>query len=660
MPGVASGLSHVRLLDREGPVGAVLPAQRSLPPSRTPGAPAPSPTPAAAGRLPGLDGLRGLAVAAVVAYHLDSSWLPGGFLGVDLFFVLSGFLITRNLVVEYIATGGIRLGRFWLRRARRLLPALGAVLAGILAGSLLVWRDQLPSLGGGMPAVATYTTNWWLTVRHTSYFAAAGRPSMLQHLWSLAIEEQFYLGWPLVVVVVLRGRGSEPARVGRLVAVCMLLAGASTAVMAQLATAGDVPYGADGSRLYYGSDTHAMGLLAGAAVGAALAVHPLRWRWWVGDLVALTALAGLLVSTVEVDAYVPGLYRGDFLLVALLGCAVVGPVSRGVSRLGRVLDIAPLRWLGRRSYAVYLWHWPVAVVTRPGVDEHLTPWLLQPGRVAITLGLAAASHRWVERPAAVAVRPAGVLADGLARTGAYAETPRARRTVAARPLVLTGGGLGIAAVTAAVTLALDPRPATGAVAASRLAPASPSGPPPASVVGVAARPGPGCAAWARRGTVRGAAAAFGDSVLLGAAPALARRFPGISVDAVVGVQARPLLAEVRRRAAGRDPALTGTVIVHTGDNGVIAPDDLRDTLAALRSAGRVLVLTVRVDRPWQDPNDATIRAAVRRDAHATLLDWAHLSQGHPAWFYDGLHLTPTGATAYAELMAAASRGEVPC
>jgi len=188
VPGVASGLSHVRLLDREGPVGAVVPAQRSLPPSRAPGAPAPSPTPGAAGRLPGLDGLRGLAVAAVVAYHLDSSWLPGGFLGVDLFFVLSGFLITRNLVAEHIATGGIRLGRFWLRRARRLLPALGAVLAGILAGSLLVWRDQLPSLGGGMPAVATYTTNWWLTVRHTSYFAAAGRPSMLQHLWSLAIR----------------------------------------------------------------------------------------------------------------------------------------------------------------------------------------------------------------------------------------------------------------------------------------------------------------------------------------------------------------------------------------------------------------------------------------------------------------------------------------
>nr|MDQ2959234.1 acyltransferase [Actinomycetota bacterium] len=333
-----------------------------------------------------------MAVLAVLIFHADAALLPGGFLGVDLFFVISGYLITRILLRELGETGGLDLARFYLRRASRLLPAVLVLLVAVTLTSTLVWRDETATLRPSVLATLGYVGNWWLIGAHQSYFVASGRPPMVQHLWSLAIEEQFYLIWPLVLVLLAaggrgwwrrigRGTGSPypdrwplPRRFGTVAMVSVLLALASTATMAVLAIRSDVPFGADSSRVYFGSDTHSMGLLLGAAFGA-LAENlsfqaPRRWRIrrWFTDLIGLAALAGLAVLAYQVTEFSPTLYRGGFLGVSAVAVALVATVARSGSRLGQLLDCRPLRWLGDRSYAVYLWHWPVIVVTRPGVD----------------------------------------------------------------------------------------------------------------------------------------------------------------------------------------------------------------------------------------------------------------------------------------------------
>ncbi|MEP6851994.1 MAG: acyltransferase, partial [bacterium] len=358
-------------------------------------------------RLPGLDGLRAIAVTAVVLFHLDPSLLPGGFLGVDLFFVISGFLITRLLLVDVAATGAVRRGRFYRRRGRRLLPAVAVLLLVVYLAGTLIWRSELPTLRGSLLSSLGYVTNWWLIFDHQSYFAATGRPPMLQHLWSLAVEEQYYLLWPAVIVALTaaaRRRGTNtPPEFRRLALVALLLALASTGAMAVVAIHTDVPYATDSSRVHFGTDTHGMGLLLGSAVAAWTAAdqrrRPLAPRG--NRLIDLAAAAGLTVllwQFTALDQYTAGLYRGGLLLVNVLAAAVVWAVARPSSRTGRLLDRPLLRGLGQRSYAIYLWHWPVVVVTRPGLDVHGPSWLINTARVVIILVLADASYRFVERP----------------------------------------------------------------------------------------------------------------------------------------------------------------------------------------------------------------------------------------------------------------------
>ncbi len=226
-------------------------------------------------RLPGLDGLRAVAVAAVVIFHLDVSLAPGGFIGVDIFFVISGFLITRMLTYELVQTGRIRFAAFYVRRVRRLFPAAAVLVTVVVLACGLVWRDELATLPASALSSLAYVTNWWLIADHQSYFASVGRPPMLQHLWSLAIEEQFYLVWPpLLLAATWVGRRRSGQRpILPIVALALSLAAASTLVMTLIARAEDVPYGASTSRVYFGTDTHSMGLFLGAAAGA--------WTvWW--------------------------------------------------------------------------------------------------------------------------------------------------------------------------------------------------------------------------------------------------------------------------------------------------------------------------------------------------------------------------------------------
>jgi peptidoglycan/LPS O-acetylase OafA/YrhL/lysophospholipase L1-like esterase len=342
--------------------------------------------------LPGLDGLRALAVGAVVAYHVGLGWAQGGLLGVGVFFTLSGYLITDLLLGQYEATGGLQLADFWLRRARRLLPALFVMLAVVVAWVTLLDRSQLPATRGAVVASVGYVSNWWLIAQHSSYFAQFGPPSPLGHLWSLAVEEQFYLIWPWLLWIALRLR--RPGT--KLAAASLLLAAASAVAMALLYRPGYDP-----TRVYEGTDTRAFALLIGAALAFIWPSRHLRSEVpngarWVLDGAGTAGLVVFAVMVWRTSEYSPFLYRGGLVLLSLGTALMVAAAASPASRFGRVLGWQPLRWLGVRSYGIYLWHFPIIVLTTPADGrETLARGALQ---VVATIGCAELSWRYLEEP----------------------------------------------------------------------------------------------------------------------------------------------------------------------------------------------------------------------------------------------------------------------
>ncbi len=608
------------------------------------------------GYRPALDGVRALAVVAVFAYHANLRWARAGFLGVDLFFVLSGYLITALVLAERRREGRIDLRRFWIGRARRLLPAVLVLLASVAVAVPILASDQAYRLRADLLSALGYVSNWRLIFGHQSYFHSAGRPPILQHLWSLAVEEQFYLLWPPVLAFALRRR---PYR--RMVRPLLIAAGASAALMALLYQ----PY-SDPSRVYFGTDTRAAALL----IGAALAAATTRWQLVEGirrsgrlllEALGIVALAALVWAVANVSEFDPALYRGGFLAVALSGAALVAAAARPGRPvlLGRVLGARPLVWLGQRSYSVYLWFWPVLMLTRPHYDVPFTGLPLLGLRVGLTLALACASYRFVELPARAGA--VGRLWADIRMAWSF-RSPPARRTAAwvlAFSVVLTSVGLGlvvshgvvggtkVAAAAglnsaAAAKVATLPGPApttiapptTVAAAATTAAPApAPSAPPTTTA--------PPTTVPISIATIAAKVTAIGDSVLLGAKPLLEHQIDGVVVDAEVGRQFSVVLSTVKAyKDAGK---LGDVVVIQTGNNGPISSGQFDQLMDALRTVRKVLVVNVHVDRTWQDPNNDVIGDGVKRWPNAYLVDWHLVAAGHPEAFYDdGLHLTPTG------------------
>jgi peptidoglycan/LPS O-acetylase OafA/YrhL len=300
--------------------------------------------------VPALDGVRAIAVAAVLLYHGGVTWFPGGFLGVDVFFVLSGYLITSLLLAQLRDSGHIQLGRFWLRRARRLLPAAFVVIFVCLVVAAVFLPDDVARVRGDALASIFYVNNWHQVFVDRSYFAAFERPSMLQHLWSLAVEEQFYLLWPLALGLCL-------SRLGRTATVRLTLAGmvASALAMALLFHRGEDP-----SRVYFGTDTHASGLLLGALMAFAWPLGRLTGRLTRGavivlDAAAAAAFAAVVLAMASWHDYDSQVYRGGLFAVSAASAVLIAAAAHPASHAGRVLGLAPLRWVGARSYGIYLW-----------------------------------------------------------------------------------------------------------------------------------------------------------------------------------------------------------------------------------------------------------------------------------------------------------------
>jgi peptidoglycan/LPS O-acetylase OafA/YrhL len=616
-----------------------------------------SSAPTKLGYQPSLDGLRAIAVAAVILYHADVSWMPGGFLGVEVFFVVSGFLITSLMLEERMRSGTVDLRSFWIRRARRLLPALYLLLLVVSAASLLVYDDAAGRMGGDVLAALAYVYNWWQILLDESYFAQAGRPPLLQHLWSLAVEEQFYLLFPPLFALGLVKLGHVRVRLALLVTAL-----ASAAWMAFLYE----PF-VDTSRVYYGTDTRLSGLLLGCLL--AMVWSPWRSRTpaapQAGPVLDIVGVAGLVAIgwfLTRVNAFDPFIYRGGFLLLDIVCITVIAVLVHPAARLSRVLGWAPLVWIGLRSYSLYLWHWPIFVVTRPELDVPLSGFPLFVFRMLLTFGAAELSFRYVETPLrqgslgrwyADVRRSDGLRRQALLRRGWViggtltvlvllvgfglfrASTSPEREAI---ELAATGEGDTELADVPVATEGDDPSApvtseATTTTTTTTTSPAPGSTPPT-----TAAAPPAG----------QTDALAVGDSVMLGAQSALVQAMPGIRVDAKVGRQFDSLRDVVGWYAA--EGLIPGPLVVHAGTNGTFTDADV-DRLMELAGDRKVLLVNAKVARPWQDLVNQRLAAAAQRYPNAELVDWFSLASAHPEWFAgDGAHLRPDGARAFAELI----------
>ncbi|TCJ20068.1 acyltransferase [Rubrobacter taiwanensis] len=570
--------------------------------------------------LPGLDGLRAFAVLAVLLYHAGLPWVPGGFLGVEIFFVISGYLITALLLAEWRERGRMDLKRFWLRRARRLLPALYLVLVATLAYAVVFLPEEVAGLRADALAALGYVTNWYLIFADESYFEAVGRPSLLKHLWSLAVEEQFYLLWPPLLLAGL-------ALLRRWTLLCVLVVAASSAgLMAALYTPD-----ADPSRLYYGTDTRAAGLLFGAAlaffwVPQNLRREPGRFAPLLLDAAGVAALGALVFFCLTLGEYDPLLYRGGFALVAFATASVIAVSVHPGTRLGsEVLELRPLRWVGVRSYGIYLWHWPVFMVTRPQLDVPLDGPPLLALQLAATLLLADLSYRFIETPV---------------RRGALERAWRSLREAEGRRrwrlgALWAGGAAANVAVCALIGVA--------AVKAE-------SPPPPEYLAQETIRAGETGGERAAREEPAGPATAVGDSVMLGAARTLEREAGDLRVlDAESGLQVGDAVEILRER---RERGELGEVVVlHIGNNGPLSEEQFEEIMDILEGVSRVVFVNVKVPRPWESSNNRVIAEGTERHPNAVLVDWHAASADRPELFWDdGIHLRPEGQRLYAELI----------
>jgi peptidoglycan/LPS O-acetylase OafA/YrhL len=581
--------------------------------------------------LPGIDALRAIAVLAVFLYHAGVGWMPGGFLGVDVFFTISGYLITSLLLSEYRRGGHVRLGRFWARRARRLLPAVGVLIAVTMIVAAIVEPERLTELRGDAISSLAYVANWHFVFAHQSYFDQFQRPSLFRHLWSLSVEEQFYLFWPLAFAAGMSLFGRRRLLVG-------VLAGA----LASLALMWILFDPSDSSRVYYGTDTHAVGLLIGVAL--ALVWSPLQLRHgkpgrWCGpilDAVGVVALAYIVLCFLQVHDYDLALFHGGYLWLALAAAALLAVMAHPAARLGSLLARPALIWLGLRSYSFYLWHWPVLALTRPGLDVSLPRGVLIPLQLLVVLALADLSYRFVELPFR-GKRKLPALPDNWLRIG----RPALAFAVIAIVALVGWGGIvstgsrrlepSLAAASTAEFAEVTVRPVAerNAVGPALRGKSPPKGKPPRIV-------------------------AFGDSVMIGAKEKLATRLgPRFSMNARVGRQADEFVDLARRlkRSGSRIDAL----IIQMGDNGPLYGDEMEALRRATSEVSELFLINDHAPVSWVDESNHALAEADATWPHTTLIDWGSVAAAHENLLWDGIHLTPGGAGVYTRLIAHAVR-----
>jgi len=568
-----------------------------------------------------IDGLRAIAVTAVVLYHLGLQWIPGGFLGVDLFFVISGYVITRLLLDSIMSKGALDLREFYWARIRRLAPPLIFMLIGT---SLIIalWKpDAIHRYLNDLPYVLTGSENWHLVAVHQDYFQAIGRPPLLQHTWSLGVEIQFYLLWPLILLLILRYLGRKSVAKASLV-----IAAVSGFALFIYSLKVDSTQTNRISHIYFGTDTHSLGLFLGAALAVSWVPANLkkdisqRAQDFV-DGVGVVGLLGLLSTFFFIDESNPALYRIAFPLAALFGCAIITSLVHPASRFSPLLSARPIVWIGQRSYGIYLWHWVIFQVTRPNVDLAGANWAINSARILIVIALADISLRWIEIP----IR-SGRLSTWI--RGMKYRTLRVRRLekiwVASAIFALgtaTAGSAWAAMIEVRHSNSVD-----------------------TSFTSVIQEPTPVITNSTNTPLAHPGLWVTGDSVILGIRAKLAAHYPIALINARVGRQIGELIQVVTNDRVGLENA---TVILDLGNNNHLTESDVRTLFELLKNQPKIIIVDAAVPRSWRDDNNRIIRKVIVDYPQTKLVDWASISAGHPEYFApDGVHLDDAGSDVY--------------
>ena len=640
-----------------------------------------------------LDGLRTVAIVAVLIYHHDNAWMQGGFLGVEVFFVISGFIITKLLHDEWLNSGKIVLTHFWHHRFRRLLPAVFTMMLTTWLVVLWLFPDVLPQILEDMPYGFSFTSNVAAIMAERSYFAAMGRPRLFEHLWSLAVEFQFYMLWPLCCMVLFRLRAWLSA--------ILVLGGAllATVWMAYLYQP-DV----DPTRLYYGTDTRAAALLLGGLVALSITPAPAGLSGIVrGMLNGLNLLiaAGLLLLLFEVKTTQAYLYQGGFLVVSTLTALLISiclftyhQTAAGV--VSRLLASKPLVAIGVRAYGIYLWHWPVYCLTQPLVDVPVEGFELFVLRLLLTAVLSELCHRYIELPV-IHGYFGNLYQNFMTSSAMQRKRILIRNALVACCLLAAMSGLAIATDTA---LALQQTasnqadeaenlsaadPGANPVAGGENAPGAPAVTPASIAVELSPRQNNNAAAgictqpvgwhddnrlktvkndkgWTTRVQTADTTAtkspifAVGDSVMVGATTELLKRLPCMSLDAQVGRQLANGIQILDERK--RSGLLGDTVIIHLGNNGPIDDNQIDSLLTLLHDRKNVYFITLKLPRNYEGANNQILIQAALKNSNVHIINWRSKSlKADNVFGKDGIHLTGNGAKMYAELVVGAVAGE---
>jgi peptidoglycan/LPS O-acetylase OafA/YrhL len=565
-----------------------------------------------------IDGLRAIAVTAVVLYHLGISWIPGGFLGVDLFFVISGYVITRLILDSINQSSALDLRAFYAARLRRIYPGfLFMVICTIIF--IGVWAPEaIKRFLSDLPYALTGTINWLLVARHQDYFETVGRPPLLQHTWSLAVELQFYLIWPIILLTVLKYFGKK--NIARIALIIAMVSGTTLFfVSLQL----DQSNAQQISHIYFGTDTHSLGLFLGSALAVSwipqnLSADIEKRAQDVIDGIGVVGLLGLISTFLFIDENNASLYRIAFPLAGIFGCLVLISLVHPASRFAPIISTAPFRWIGQRSYGIYIWHWVIFQVTRPSVDLSGQTWALYLARVLLVLALADISLRWVEIP----------FRQGLVQDWFRGMKYRSAKVQLRQKISVISSIIVVLAITSSISVqAINKADEVANQVLQQSTQEQQAQEDLGSTTGL----------WVT-----------GDSVILGIRSKLEAKEHISLINARVGRQAPELLAVMR---VDQSSVPSSPVVFNLGNNNALSEATVVEIFEIVKNQPQVIVVNTAVPRAWKDSNNAIISRVASRYANVKVVDWDRISKGRPELFApDGVHLSPAGSDVYVDLV----------
>ena len=565
-----------------------------------------------------IDGLRAIAVTAVVLYHLGISWIPGGFLGVDLFFVISGYVITRLILDSINQSSALDLRAFYAARLRRIYPGfLFMVICTIIF--IGVWAPEaIKRFLSDLPYALTGTINWLLVARHQDYFETVGRPPLLQHTWSLAVELQFYLIWPIILLTVLKYFGKK--NIARIALIIAMVSGTTLFfVSLQL----DQSNAQQVSHIYFGTDTHSLGLFLGSALAVSwipqnLSADIEKRAQDVIDGIGVVGLLGLISTFLFIEESNASLYRVAFPLAGIFGCLVIISLVHPASRFAPLISTAPFRWVGQRSYGIYIWHWVIFQVTRPSVDLSGQTWALYLARVLLVLALADISLRWVEIP----------FRQGLVQDWFRGMKYRSAKVQLRQKISVISSIIVVLAITSSISVqAINKSDEVAKQVLQQSTQEQQTQDDLGSTTGL----------WVT-----------GDSVILGIRSKLEAKEHISLINARVGRQAPELLAVMR---VDQNSVPSSPVVFNLGNNNALSEATVVEIFEIVKNQPQVIVVNTAVPRAWKDSNNAIISRVASRYANVKVVDWGRISNGRPELFApDGVHLSPAGSDVYVDLV----------